>query len=114
MIVIQVELNMKHFWDKEYKNNLRIWGDNPSELAVIAVRYLKSRRSGDKNLSVLDIGCGYGRDCLYLAKHLDCCDFIDFDRGKYDIIFASNLYQILHRKQREDFREKIAYLLIQK
>ena len=133
---------MKHFWDKEYENNLHIWGYSPSELAIIAVRYLKSCRSGDKNLSILDIGCGYGRDCIYLAKHLDCCvfgidtsqkaieilknsiadpytkkirfeccDFMDIDPDKYDIVFASNLHQILQRSQREEFRIKVAELL---
>ncbi len=130
------------FWDKEYENYLRIWGDRPSELAIIAVRYLKSHQLEDKYLSVLDIGCGYGRDCLYLARHLNCCifgidisqnaidilknstvdpstkaiqfkccDFRDIDQCKYDIVFASNLYQILQRKQREEFRIKVADIL---
>lgn len=88
------------FWDKEYENYLRIWGDRPSELAIIAVKYLKSHQLEDKYLSVLDICCGYGRDCLYLARHLNCC-----------IVFASNLYQILQRKQREELRKKVANLL---
>ncbi len=131
----------KHFWEKEYKNNLRIWGDRPSELSVIAVKYLKSHLSGEKYLRILDIGCGYGRDCLYLAKHLDycvfgidtsqkaieilknsivdpytkaiqfkCCDFMDLE-GKYDTVFASNLYQILQKRQREELRKKIACIL---
>ncbi|MFZ3058673.1 MAG: class I SAM-dependent methyltransferase [Candidatus Methanoperedens sp.] len=130
------------FWDKEYENSLRIWGDRPSELAIIAVKYLKSHQLDDKYLSVLDIGCGYGRDCLYLAKHLDChvfgidtsqkaieilknsiagpytkaidfkcCNFMDIDQCKYDVVFASNLYQILQGRQREELREKIASLL---
>ena len=63
------------FWDKEYENYLRIWGDRPRELAIIAVKYLISHQLDDKYLSVLDIGCGYGRDCLYLARHLNCCIF---------------------------------------
>jgi SAM-dependent methyltransferase len=130
------------FWEKEYENCLRIWGDRPSELAIIAVKYLKSHQLEDKNLSVLDIGCGYGRDCLYLAKHLNCsvfgidtsqkaieilknstvdpsikaiqsvcCDFMDIDQSKYNIVFVSNLYQILQRKQREELRKKIGDIL---
>ncbi|MCZ7382954.1 MAG: class I SAM-dependent methyltransferase [Candidatus Methanoperedens sp.] len=130
------------FWDKEYESNMRIWGDRPSELALIAVKYLQNHRLNDKFLSILDIGCGYGRDCLYLAKHLNCCvlgidtsqkaleilakslvgpcvkavqfrccNFMDMDNCKYDIVFASNLYQILHRKQREELRKKITNLL---
>jgi len=132
----------RFFWDKEYENYLRIWGDNPSELAIIAVKYLKSHQLEVKYLSVLDIGCGYGRDSLYLAKHLNCCvfgidtsqkaieilknstvdpytkaiqfkccNFMDIDQCKYEIVFVSNLYQILQRKQREELRKKIAKIL---
>jgi len=130
------------FWDKEYEIAARIWGDRPSELAIIAVKYLKSHQLEDKYLSVIDIGCGYGRDCLYLARNLNCCifgidlsqkaidilknstvdpstkaiqfkccNFMDLDQCKYDIVFASNLYQILQRKQREELRKKAANLL---
>ncbi len=77
----------KQFWEKEYENNLRIWGDRPSELAVIAVRYLKSHMPAEKYPDVLDID------------------------GKYDIVFASNLYQILQKNQREYLRKKIAHIL---
>ena len=30
---------MNMFWDKMYKGNNRIWGEEPSELAVFAVYY---------------------------------------------------------------------------
>ena len=63
------------FWDKEYESHLQIWGDRPSELAIIIVKYLQSHQLNDKLLSIIDIGCGYGRDCLYLTKHLNCCIF---------------------------------------
>lgn len=130
------------FWDKEYENYLRIWGDRPSELAIITVKYLQSHRLDDRFLRIVDIGCGYGRDCLYLVKHLNCCvfgidtsqnaieilknsivepyrkairfkccDFMDLDHYKYNIVFASNLYQILQREQRAEIRKKIANLL---
>jgi SAM-dependent methyltransferase len=129
------------YWDKEYETNQRIWGDRPGELAVIMVKYLQDHGLNDRFLSILDIGCGYGRNCSYLAKHLNCnvlgidtsqkaieilsnsivdprtkeiqfrcCDFMDLARDKFDIVFASNLYQILQRKQREEFRKKIALL----
>jgi SAM-dependent methyltransferase len=130
------------FWDKEYENSHRIWGEGPSELAIITVKYLQNHRLNDRPLSIVDIGCGYGRDCLYFAKNLNCCifgvdtsqkaieilknstiepytkaiqfkccNFMDLDQCKYDIVFASNLYQILQRKQREKLRKKIATLL---
>ncbi|MGB8216614.1 MAG: class I SAM-dependent methyltransferase [Candidatus Methanoperedens sp.] len=134
--------NESLFWDKEYESNMRIWGERPSELAIIAVKYLQNHRLNDKFLSILDIGCGYGRDCLYLAKNLNCCvlgidtsqkaleilakslvgpftkaiqfrccNFMDINQSKYDIVFASNLYQVLQRKQREELRKKITSLL---
>jgi len=45
---------MKMFWDKMYKGNNRIWGEEPSELAVFAVYYLKTLELNDKILSILD------------------------------------------------------------
>jgi len=43
------------FWDKMYKGNNRIWGDEPSELAVVAVYYLKTLELDDKIFSILDL-----------------------------------------------------------
>jgi SAM-dependent methyltransferase len=111
-------------------------------LAVITVKYLQNHRLNKKFLNIIDIGCGYGRDCLYLARHLNCrvfgidtsqkaieilknsiaepytkaiefkcCNFTDFNQCKYDIVFASNLYQVLQGRQREELGEKIANLL---
>jgi 2-polyprenyl-3-methyl-5-hydroxy-6-metoxy-1,4-benzoquinol methylase len=132
----------KLFWDNEYENNLRIWGDRPSELALITLKYLKSHQLNEKYLSILDIGCGYGRDSFYLAKQLNCsilgidisqkaieistnslndqsskvvqfkcCHFNELSQDKYDIVFVSNLYQLLQRDEREDLRKKIANIL---
>lgn len=118
----------------------KIWGDRPSELAIMTVKYLKNHQLDNKYLRILDIGCGYGRNCLYLAKNLNCyvygidksqkaieifknsivepkkiqfkcCNFMDLGQDKYDIVFVSNLYQILQRKKREELRKKIANLL---
>ncbi len=111
-------------------------------MAIITVKFLQNYRLNKKFLNIVDIGCGYGRDCLYLAKHLNCrvfgidtsqkaieilknsiarpykkaiefkcCNFMDIDQCKYDVVFASNLYQILQGRQREELREKIANLL---
>ncbi len=75
------------FWDKEYENSTRIWGDGPSELAIITVKYLQNHRLNKKFLSIADIGCGYGRDCLYLAKHLNCRVFgIDTSQKAIEIL----------------------------
>jgi ubiquinone/menaquinone biosynthesis C-methylase UbiE len=109
---------MKMFWDTIYKGNNRIWGEEPSELAVFAVYYLKTLELDAKNLSILDIGCGYGRDAIYFSKHLRgtvlgidsskeaidmaktacskpsnidfrCCDFTETGNSKYDLVFIS-------------------------
>jgi cyclopropane fatty-acyl-phospholipid synthase-like methyltransferase len=119
-------------WNKAYTSEKKIWGEKPSELAHFAVSYLKqsSRFQGISDLYILDLGCGYGRDAVYLANHLPCyilglddsekaislaSDFIsqklkkriellcyDFTHvsDKYDVILASNLYQILNKETR--------------
>jgi cyclopropane fatty-acyl-phospholipid synthase-like methyltransferase len=119
-------------WDKTYTNEKKVWGEKPSELAHFAVSSLKqsSRFHGKSDLFILDLGCGYGRDAVYLANHLPCHilgldnsekaismagDFIseklkkriellcyDFTHvsDKYDVILASNLYQILNKETR--------------
>jgi SAM-dependent methyltransferase len=59
-------------WDDEYTGNRKIWGDVPSELASIMVDYLRNHNLEKRRLAILDIGCGYGRDEIYLSKHLNC------------------------------------------
>ena len=59
-------------WDDEYAGNRKIWGDLPSELAIVMVDYLRESRLDKRRLRVLDIGCGYGRDEVYLSKQLNC------------------------------------------
>ncbi|MBM4451138.1 MAG: class I SAM-dependent methyltransferase, partial [Chloroflexi bacterium] len=60
------------FWDKVYGDSGQVWGDKPSELAVAAASYLRKQKLDEQPLAVLDIGCGYGRDALYLAANLRC------------------------------------------
>jgi len=44
-------------WDKKYESNERIWGEQPSELVIAAVRYLqKCRRSSSSHF--VDINRG--------------------------------------------------------
>ena len=64
--------NEDMFWDNEYKNNGHAWGEGPSELAIVAVRYLQKNGLDGTVLSILDIGCGYDRDVLYFSRHLRC------------------------------------------
>lgn len=59
-------------WDNNYRSHKYLWGKRPSELASFAVDYLQQSQSYLKAASVLDIGCGYGRDTLYLSQHIHC------------------------------------------
>jgi SAM-dependent methyltransferase len=58
------------YWDRRYAADERIWGDGPSELARLAVARLRPYAAPE--LSVLDVGCAYGRDSRYLAGELGC------------------------------------------
>jgi cyclopropane fatty-acyl-phospholipid synthase-like methyltransferase len=127
------------YWDKTYTSEKKVWGEKPSELAHYAVSYLKqsSRVKGKSDLFILDLGCGYGRDAVYLSNHLPCHilgldssekaismarEFIsekqkkriellcyDFTRvsDKYDIIMASNLYHLLNKETRAKLAETV-------
>jgi len=126
-------------WDEKYRGNNRIWGNDPSELAPIAVAYLQRHTLG-QDLSILDIGCGYGRDTTYFANHLKgkfvgidssreainmaksmrqaatniefrCHSFAKVDGEEYDVVFASNLYLLLKSDERAALRETISKLL---
>jgi SAM-dependent methyltransferase len=59
-------------WEQQYQEEGRIWGDSPSELAGIALRYLDSHLLHGAPLAVLDLGCGYGRDSIAYARRPGC------------------------------------------
>ena len=58
------------YWDARYASDGKLWGDGPSELARLAVARLSF--AAGRDISVVDVGCGYGRDSLYLAVELGC------------------------------------------
>ncbi|MEX2739153.1 MAG: class I SAM-dependent methyltransferase [Candidatus Wukongarchaeota archaeon] len=126
------------FWDNQYENNGRIWGEGPSELAITTVRYLQKLELNHQTLTLLDIGCGYGRDTFYFLNNLKCkilaidisekaldiasnaipqsqkedvkfqhCNFTELKKGKYDIVFISNLYQLLKKNERKELRKAV-------
>jgi len=129
-------------WDSEYRSYERVWGEQPSELARAAVRYLQRRPLDAGGFGILDIGCGYGRDAFYLLDNLKCsvlavdrsptaidiaatavretgkegvefrcCSFVDLEEGAHDIVFLSNLYQVLRRDERDALRNAVRRLL---
>lgn len=109
----------------------------PGELAIYAHNYLKYSEKFTGELYILDAGCGDGHDSFFLAENLDChiiavdisteaisaakascppelqkrIEFLCFDVNnlidKYDIIFASQLYQVLNPGERARFRETV-------
>jgi cyclopropane fatty-acyl-phospholipid synthase-like methyltransferase len=126
-------------WDRTYICEKKVWGDQPSKLAMFVYNFLaQSTQFRDKkDIFVLDLGCGYGRDAIFLANNLPChvlgidnsgkaiemareslsqemvkrvellC--YDFSRvnDRYDIILASSLYQILKPEDRDKLRETV-------
>ena len=64
------------FWDKEYQNkNHIVLSSNPSEDLVKFTRWLTRQHGGaylNKIASVLDLGCGNGRNLIYLSQEFGC------------------------------------------
>jgi 2-polyprenyl-3-methyl-5-hydroxy-6-metoxy-1,4-benzoquinol methylase len=58
------------YWEQRYLTGGRLWGDGPSALARLAVARLRPYATHE--LSILDVGCGYGRDTRFLAAELGC------------------------------------------
>jgi len=133
---------MDAHWDNEYRSYERVWGEGPSELARAALQYLQRHLADADGLSMLDVGCGYGRDAFYLLDNLKCsilavdrsqnaidiaaravreagregvefrcCSFVELGEGGYDIVFLSNLYQVLRRDERDALRKAVGRLL---
>jgi cyclopropane fatty-acyl-phospholipid synthase-like methyltransferase len=46
--------------------------EGPSELGIAAVKYLQESGTVKRSLSILDIGCGNGRDAFYFRDNLAC------------------------------------------
>lgn len=67
-------------WERRYRDEGRLWGEGPSPLARVAVARLRAAAPDGPSPSVVEhlgpsvveLGCGYGRDSLYLAKELGC------------------------------------------
>ena len=119
-------------WNKTYVSEKKVWGDKPSELAVYACTYLKESRQfqNKPDIYILDVGCGYGRDDIFLAQNLPChilaldnsekaiemaresipkplqkrIELLCYDftavNEKYDVIFVANLYHLLKNEER--------------
>lgn len=89
-------------WNSEYKELGTIWGDKPSELAMAAVVFLKNNRLDGSGLNIIDIGCGYGRDALYLLNQLRC-RVLGIDISEEAIALATETIPV-HRRDSVEFR----------
>lgn len=110
-------------WDTQFAAG-RPWGEEPSILARAAVRFLSAHVEDPAALQVLELGCGEGRDARHLWRHLGCAvlgidasapavelaraavphgaplrfsqsDLVGLEPGRFAVVFAANLYQIL-------------------
>jgi len=144
------------YWDERYRREGKRWGDGPSELARLAVARLSF--AAGRSFDLLDVGCGYGRDSLYLAAELGCRVLgidpspaavsaarrsrrggldVEFevtdpealtaergatpavrrgsgdasDCGGFDVVFSSNVYQLLPPSRRRRFATAVGALL---
>jgi SAM-dependent methyltransferase len=120
-------------WDDEFGVG-RPWGDEPSVLGGAAARFLGEAVPDPSALRVLDLGCGEGRDARYLWRQLGCSvlgvdssspaielaregahedsalefacrSFVGLRAGLFDVVCASNLYQILEPALRRELVE---------
>lgn len=55
-------------WEEEFRKKGRIWGDEPGELAKIALDYMRAHSLCTGGHIFADLGCGYGRDSLFIAE----------------------------------------------
>jgi SAM-dependent methyltransferase len=58
------------YWDGQYRAGGALWGETPSELAAAAVERLRQLGPAAAELTLLDLGCGYGRDDVALWRAL--------------------------------------------
>jgi len=68
----------------------KTWLDGPSELGIAALHYLAQEDKERAGVSILDIGCGNGRDAFYLADHIDA-RIIGIDTDEEKITQAQRL-----------------------
>ena len=57
-------MTFKTYYEKQYASDDYFWGTEPSRLCKEMIRLLPPA----KNIKVLDIGCGEGKDAVYMAK----------------------------------------------
>ena len=151
-----IDADVAAYWDGQYRAGGELWGEIPSELAVAAVERLRQLGPDAAGLTLLDLGCGYGRDDVALWRALGlaivgvdgaqravemaraalpigaridyrCVDFANSARAdsglwggpasartartRFDVVYSSNVYQLLGPPARAAFRAAVGDLL---
>jgi len=58
---------IQKYWNKRFKESKEIWGEEPSLGAQEVLKFLKTNNI--VKATILDIGCGYGRDLNFFRKN---------------------------------------------
>lgn len=58
------------YWEEAYRADRKIWGDDPSPLSLAMKQYAAEAGLQTAGKTLLDLGCGYGRDSFFLASEL--------------------------------------------
>ena len=132
-------------WERTYSEEGRRWGDEPSELARLAVARLRLWRPEGEvddagHLRILDVGCGYGRDSVFMTRELGaavvgidpaaraielagetappglaldyrCGTITEVADGPFEAVFSANTYHVLRPPARRAFAQRSAELL---
>ncbi|MDD1717597.1 MAG: class I SAM-dependent methyltransferase [Methanoregulaceae archaeon] len=69
----------KDRWEEKYRKEGRLWGEDPSVLAVATIRFLERLPDRHTPRLLVDLGCGYGRDTVALARGLPDDTFLGVD-----------------------------------
>lgn len=81
-------------WDDIYQRDGKRYGENASIFCRLMLPYLQINKSND----ILELGCGYGRDLLYLAQKMPNKHFIGVDASHRALL----ILQDEKRKQKDN------------
>lgn len=66
---------MSNIWDETYKKDASFFGEKPSNFALSCYHHIK-----DRARTILDLGCGQGRDSLFFASKGIKVKALDYSR----------------------------------